>query len=103
MGEPYCINIRKKTVDRFPQRIGDSPRIFSQLPPWQVIQEHVKLLQDARHQSLGQVKHLEGCCSAVFFFLWGFHGDFNGVFGAVKIELRKNGANDYRRKQIEGD
>lgn len=26
----------------------------------QVIQEHVTLLQDAQHQSLGQVKHLEG-------------------------------------------
>jgi hypothetical protein len=90
-------------VDSFPQRIGDSPRIFSQLPPspWQVIQEHVKQLQDAQHQSLGQVKHLEGCCSAVI--LWGFHGDFNGVFGAMKIELRKNGGNDYRRKQIEAD
>jgi len=39
--------------------------MMSMLQPFaervQVIQEHVTLLQDAQHQSLGQVKHLEGC------------------------------------------
>ncbi|CAL1129725.1 unnamed protein product [Cladocopium goreaui] len=42
--------------------------MMSMLQPFaervQVIQEHVKLLQDAQHQSLGQVKHLEGCSAA---------------------------------------
>lgn len=42
--------------------------MMSMLQPFaervQVIQEHVKQLQDAQHQSLGQVKHLEGCSAA---------------------------------------
>ena len=81
MGEPYCINIRKKNSGPFSfKRIGGFSQEILPPSPWQVIQEHVKLLQDAQHQSLGQVKHLEGCC-----WDW-FYGDVMessaGVFGA---------------------